>query len=334
MAKTVQQSFDEFLVRSVRLDPDQNNNAKTSKDELLKQIQKLPADGDFPELHNIIPFIQYGSYSRKTKIRPLDDIDLMVVLDAKGSTYDSSINPSDVHNQFDVATFRQFRDANGRINSTKVINTFIKNLSKIHLYRKADFKKNQEAAVLELQSYEWVYDIVPCFITKPEPNGKTYFLIPDGKGAWKKTDPRVDKDRVAKVKGTHNISILDVIRLCKYWNVRPTMPTMGSYLLENMVLDYFEFNGAFSQLSSIKVGFLYALNHIRNAVNNIVLDPKGLQGDLNNLTLDEKDKISRRAEADYNKGNQAMRLELSGYHEQAIAIWREIFGSNFPLYTN
>ncbi len=69
--------------------------------------------------------------------------------------------------------------------------------------------------------------------------GKNYYLIPDGKGHWKKTDPRVDRNRVSEINVKNDGNVLNVIRAVKYWQRRPTMPTMSSYLLETMILDYY-----------------------------------------------------------------------------------------------
>ncbi|SHN24980.1 nucleotidyltransferase [Chitinophaga sp. CF418] len=329
MATTVLQAFEEFLRIVIRIDPEENKKAKASKDELLRQILKLPEDPQFPLLFD---HIQYGSYARKTKTRPLNDIDLMIVLDGQGSKYDIQITPTHISNIFDSPQLRQFTNGDNRVNSIKVINTFIKYLSKVPLYKKADFKKNGEAAVLELQSYNWVYDIVPCFITKPEYNGRTYFLIPDAKGGWKKTDPRIDKARVESVNASQKVSILDVIRLAKYWNARNTMATMESYLMENMVLDFFDGRSPNTLPDTVRGCFLRVLEYIKIAVHNTVADPKGIQGNLNNLSLEEKRSIAARAETDFGRAYQAMQFEVSAQHNLAINTWRQIFGNNFPTY--
>ena len=332
MATTVPQAFEEFLRDKIRIDPEQNKIAKASKDELLRQILNLPADGVFPELHTDIPFIQYGSYARKTKVRPLDDIDIMIVLHAHSAWYDMYRSPTIVDNIHYDRRLGNFIDDNGHINSTKVINAFIKNLSKVRLYRHADFKKNGEAAELELQSYNWKYDIVPCFITNPEPDGRTFFLIPDGKGGWKKTDPRLDKARVEQVNANHNFSILDVVRLIKYWNKRNTMSTIPSYLLENIVLDFFDGRTPNNVADTVRGCFLNVLHYIGTAIHSTVTDPKGIQGNLNSLTIEQRNSIAMRAQTDYGRGYQAFQFEASHQQNLAINTWRQIFGEDFPTY--
>jgi hypothetical protein len=63
-----------------------------------------------------------------------------------------------------------------------------------------------------------------------------------------------------------------------------------------------------------------------------VNDPKGIQGNINNLSWDERTKISNRAGADKQKALEARRLEGAKDHKGSIQKWQEIFGSEFPDY--
>jgi hypothetical protein len=75
-----------------------------------------------------------------------------------------------------------------------MINYIIKNQSSLRDYNKAEMHRNQEAVTLQLKSYEWNYDIIPCFYANDD-----FYLIPDGNGNWKKTDPRIDAQRMTTV---------------------------------------------------------------------------------------------------------------------------------------
>ena len=89
---------------------------------------------------------------------------------------------------------------------------------------------------LELLSYDWTFDIVPCFKCSEQDK----YIIPNGKGHWKFTNPRIEQERVTRINQKHGGKVLDTIRLVKYWNRRGKMPTMVSYVLETMILDYFD----------------------------------------------------------------------------------------------
>jgi hypothetical protein len=212
------------------------------------------------------------------------------------------------------------------------LNKFINELKNLSDYKKAETHKNGAAATLQLKSYEWNFDIVPCFLTTEEPDGRNYYLIPDGKGNWQKTDPRKDRDKVTTLNQKHNGLMLETIRLVKYWNRRPTMPLISSYVLECLLLQYFD--SADSVSDYIDLRFRDILFYIKDNIWYSINDLKEIQGDLNTLTYDEKLKISEKAESDYEKAKEAISAEIDEKdHKKAINKWAEIFGSEFPEYS-
>ena len=86
MAQTVNAAFDEFLSDKVNLDKDRTKTARASKGWLFEQIASFQSDATFPKSYSEHD-IHYGSFARKTKIRPINDIDLMVCLSAQGASY-------------------------------------------------------------------------------------------------------------------------------------------------------------------------------------------------------------------------------------------------------
>jgi hypothetical protein len=333
MATTVSNAFDTFMKDTVRLDNDRNKVAKRSKNNLIAEIEKFPNDGKFLDFYPKYTSIDYGSFSRKTKIRPLDDIDIMIVLHAKGNWreaidggYKIRVRP-EANKQ--MALCNPGTDV---LNSIKVINKFKEYLANVSSYKKADIKRNQEAVTLELNSYEWVYDIVPCFETAPDDSGKTFFLIPDGSGNWKPTDPRIDKNRTASINSKQQVSVLDIIRIMKYWTKRPTAATMGSYFLECMILNYYDSAGInSSKYIDLELPNLFA--YVYHQIHQSLYDPKGFQGDLNTLTWSERNSVQERAKLDYNRSKDARDFETNGKQKESIEKWGEIFGPLFPSYT-
>lgn len=332
MAKTVIQAFNEFKTNTVNLDPEQTKKARGSREWLVEQIQAFPdKDNKFPEIY-AGKTIYFGSFSRSTKIRPLDDIDIMICLNANGCTYIELSDKIKINVPETATRFVDFVNYDTNVlNSRKLINSFVSKLIAIPQYKNAEIKRNLEAATLNLLSYSWTFDIVPCFITTENACKKTYYVIPDGSGNWKKTDPRLDRKRVVDINNLHDGQILNVIRAVKYWNKRPTMPTIDSYLLENMILDYYsEKNLKASQFIDLELIDIFLDIHKR--VYNIINDPKGIQGNLNKLTFDEKKKISDRAYNDYVKALNARNLEQRENYKDSINKWKEIFGNEFPKY--
>ena len=173
------------------------------------------------------------------------------------------------------------------LNSTKVINRFISKLADLNDYSKAEMHKNHEAATLKLKSYTWNFDIVPCFYTTGN-----FYLIPDGNGNWKKTDPRIDNDRTTEINQKHNGKILNLIRLVKYWNKRKVTLTIGSYLLECMILSIYDSKDEKSNWW-IDLEFRDVLYELSKAIKKDVDDPKGMQGNLNTFSTEDRQKISK-----------------------------------------
>jgi len=93
MVMTVNQAFSDFMKYTVNLDQSRVADARASRNWLLGKIKSFPENDDsFPFLYND-NHLNYGSFERKTKTRPLNDIDMMVCISANGCYYiETSIN--------------------------------------------------------------------------------------------------------------------------------------------------------------------------------------------------------------------------------------------------
>jgi hypothetical protein len=325
MAKTVNGAFSTFNKYFVNLDTQRTVTARGSRDWLLGQLDKLEdRDGSFPlkfeERH-----IKFGSFARNTKIRELDDIDLIFCLHANNAYFSKNLFSNEYYLHTENAGPRlKGLSTENKLNSIKVVNQFVSSLSKIQHYSAAKIHRRQEAVTLKLSSYEWNFDIVPAFYTK-----SNFYLIPDGNGNWKRTNPIIDQEKVTRINQKLNGDILQLIRTLKYWNRRVQMPTTSSYLFENIVLNYFESK---DKIYDFLDGNLITFwEHLKTAIYQSVPDPKGIQDDLNNLSYEDKVKISNKSEDTYNKALLAYQFETQDKdQEKSINKWREIFGNDFP----
>ena len=181
-------------------------------------------------------------------------------------------------------------------------------------------------ATLSLTSYEWVFDIVPCFYTDTG-----LYLIPNGDGNWKPTDPRIDQERVTNENQSKSGRLLQLIRTLKYWNRRNSSYTLGSYLFENMVINFSNLKSELSQWIDYDIRDFF--KYLSSAIWESVNDPKGFQGDLNSFSFVEKQSISQKAVWAYRKTNEAIEAEEDEEDvEKSINIWKQIFGNDFPKY--
>lgn len=326
MSLTVNGAFSEFMRDTVNLDTTQTKTARKSRDNLLNNIKSFSEDDDFFHI-DISKCLNFGSFGRHTKLRPLDDIDMMICIAGSSDRkytyvengfYYISANQKDKNNKLNTV-------GTDHLNSTKVINRFISKLSCLNDYSKSEMHKNHEAATLKLKSYDWNFDIVPCFYCD-----RDFYLIPDGNGNWKKTDPRIDKERITSINQAHNGNLLELIRLVKYWNKRRITYTIGSYMLECMILNRYE-NMKTPEKWWIDLQFIDTLKYLSSAIYNIVNDPKGIQGNLNDFNYIEKQKISQALNNAYIKASEASSLELTNKdNNSALKKWKEVLGDSFP----
>ena len=330
MAKNVNSAFTEFNRDYVNLNPERTKRANISRDWLIGQLKELPNKfDDFPDLYDGMS-IKFGSFARRTKIRPLDDIDLMLTFSAIGTTYLTHIYGQSYTLSVPEASTKLRKlcnDEDNTLNSIKVVNKIVSSLDKIEYYKSAAKHRRQEAATLKLNSYEWNFDIVPAFYTDTG-----YYIIPDGNGKWKASDPRIDQKRVVDINQKHDGKILQIIRTLKYWNSYAQMPTIPSYLFETIILNYFDAKDKIRDY--IDLNLIDFWKHLKNIITCNIYDPKGFQGNINTLSFDERIRVSNKTNDTYNKAYEAYKLEVEQQdQENAINKWRSIFGDNFPKYS-
>lgn len=332
MAKTVDAAIDQLLRDFINLNGEDVKAARASRDWLLGQISGWSEqDADFPELY---PGINqhYGSFARRTKIRELDDIDLMIGLKGLGTTYTAEPGGSIRLKVPDGIALRQLcHDGTDELNSRRVVNAFVSRLKEIPQYENSEIKRNQQAAVLNLSSQTWSFDIVPSFITAPEMDGRTYYVIPDGSGHWMKTDPRIDKERADSINQRLGGRLWNVIRLIKFWNKRRGVTTIPSYLIECMILDCYQ-NQCTEASARPESEVPRVLRHIAASVFAELEDPAGIQGNINTLTWEMRSDISSEALSHAQFADAAIYSQSRGDESAAIDAWGGVFGGSFPAY--
>lgn len=328
MPYTVNSCFEEFRKGIVDLDADVTIKAKKSRDYLINIIKSLASNRVIPSLYSNMEVTYYGSFARNSKIKPCDDIDLLITFAACGSiSHDitkrqNAIYPIIVPNKADL--LQEDCDDN-LLNSRKVIETIKKALNESK-YGKADLHRNQEAVTLKMASYDWNFDIVPSFYTSTG-----FFVIPDGNGCWKGTDPRIDQDRVTTENQNKLGNLLPVIRLMKYWKKRHWSNKISSYFFENLIINWSK-----SRLvipSSYQKTVISILEYLSLYIRTDFPDPKGFQGNINSLNIAERNQASQTAYNQLQIAKEALDLERNGItDENAIIKWRDIFGDKFPAY--
>ena len=219
----------------------------------------------------------------------------------------------------------------GTLNSTQVSNKFKDKLKNVREYSRSEIRRSGEAVILNLKSKDWSFDIVPCFHTVTESEGRAYYLIPNGSGNWKKTDPLKDREHVTNTNTEKDGLVLELIRLCKKWNKVKNAKTLPSYLLETMIINHCDEEGELSQWIDIR--FKNTLKYIADHITSPVYDMKDIQGNINTIDILDKNTLKEKAQSDYEKACEAIKYETEEKdHKKSINKWREIFGGDFPTY--
>jgi hypothetical protein len=325
----VSEAFSRFQTKFVDLEKSHTERAVLSRNFLIEQVESLSQLGRFPKIiGNKGAFIPYGSFARKTKIRPLDDIDLLVCLVGSGTS--EKLNPNNEYEQWlrindSNAYLAQFADDHGYVNSTKVLNSIKTGLAGSKSYKQADIKRNQEAVTLTLDSYEWNFDIVPAIPVGNE-YGTSHFLIPNGRGDWKRTDPRLDDNKNKNLSLLHANNFNPMCRLLKFWNARTHKPRLPSYYFEVLVQNCFE--------KRIIYDRQYALLHFFQAAPSLLLspcpDPKKLGVNLDaDVDISTKLKVSSAMGEAATVMSSAKASSSLGYPLMAVSQLKDVFGEQF-----
>lgn len=329
MAKSVNQAFEEFNKDVVNLIKENTDNARSSRDWLITQLLNFPKNiedfpNDYPEKH-----IKYGSFARNTKIRPLDDIDLMYCFGADNAYYKIDLYDNQkyyINTENATENLKKLSNEDYTLNSIKLVNKLVKALDTVPQYSNAETKRNQEAAVLNLVSYDWSYDIVPCFYTV-----NNFYLIPDGSGNWKATNPGKDQENIKNTNTDFGGKVYQLVRTLKYWNANFTSPKLGSYLFEVLVLNFVQSKSKQNDYNDINVKDFFYYLYLN--IYYDVQDPKGIQGNINSLTNEQRERISNKAKSCYDTACIAVDFEIEKKNQKmAIENWRKIFGEKFPTY--
>jgi len=96
-------------------------------------------------------------------------------------------------------------------------------------------------------------------------------------------------------------------------------------------LEYFE--SVDETKNYIDERFRDVLKYIANNIWNAIYDSKGIEGNINNLTDEQKLKLQERANNDETRVRKAIHAKTQEQDmRKAINIWRDILGDNFPVY--
>ncbi len=319
----IETKLQELLDKEINLDHErisQGSKSHTYIREIL--ANKRITDSSFPW---IVDDFLSGSYARGTKLHPLDDIDVMIILDGTGlipvgldATHyvrgNAEGKNSPVHNHLGYDNL---------LNSHSVLEAFQKALAVSH--PDSTIKKHGQAVNVKLSSYDLGIDIVPCFHVKPrDTTQQDFYYIPlgDNNPGWLKTNPQIDANISKRLHDLHNKKLKSVIKLLKYWNREKNFDRIRSYHLEAVA--WYVFHNHPSAITSMSEGIRYFFNNARPYLEQQLKEPTGFGGIVDTyLTLE--DRQNSLAAFDRARSSMPATRTLPGLIAP-LSGWKGIFG--------
>jgi hypothetical protein len=340
-AKSVSQSFEDLLTNSINIREGIRTIASTSQQNLREFLQsECERDPTFPPvLKKADNDFLGGSFARHTKNHPLDDIDIYLPLDGANLFYyeHGVITPYTVLT--DGLAWNPLltpRWAIGSyVSSTKLIDEFAVVLKR--RFPQTNVKPNGQAVSVRMTHGEGLssdglgYDVVPCFSLSPHQEcERQFYLMPDGKGGWMRTNPKVDAARADILQDNHNKFFRKVVKLLKYWNAEYLNGAIGSYFIELSIARVFWEKAVKSEsIELLSYGVALAFWAVRQAVTKGSLEPWVANAPLvypGTLLAGQRLMLN----SDTDLASAAWEDEKAAKNASAAAKWKRVFGDKFP----
>ena len=276
-----------------------------------------------------------GSFARRTKIAPLDDIDVYVPLDGGGFIYASrgvqscpllSDNPTRENPLLSSKWI-----GGEHISSDALLAAFADVLNRRHPNTTRVRKAAGEAVRVTGASQdlgELGYDVVPCLVLDyPHARELRVYLVPDGNNGWFRTNPRYDVALTDALSARTNKNFRKAVKIVKFWNSSIFHNTLSSYYIElalqKAALDHVS---ADKRIEPLSFAVAFAFSALNQAVRSGSLNswvtgaPRVMPGALSASDFDLIDSLSSVA-------SQAWEQERQWQLQEAILRWELIFGA-------
>lgn len=278
-------AFEQLRNRLELSGPERSNVSRQQNDVRKKLAAHLTIDRDFIS----------GSYGRRTAIRPLNDVDLLIILNEGAHR--------DLRKESPRACLEHVRSALAEA------------------YPGKHPRVQRRSVNIEFRGTSIGYDIVPAFAR----TGGVY-LIPDCDcNGWIETNPEVHKEACKDANRRAGGKLNPLIKIAKQWNARAGK-VLRSFHLEVMAY------GAFQQgPESFPLGLAELLEHLARAILNKCPEPAGLGPAIDSgMEQSERTRIRDAILRASRLAREAISLEAAGSVAQAHAKWRELLGVKYP----
>jgi hypothetical protein len=284
----VEHAFDSFDEK-LKLDPSERLQAETFHRKLTTRLMTDRIISD--------AFLQ-GSFARKTMLKPLRDIDKVVILDPR-------------HSHF-------FTEVGGSSLAAGLVETALRGY-----YPDATFDRTRHSIQIDLGADTFSFDVVPAFEAE---DGTTDVMIMDLKtGSWKRSNTRTLMDIVAKRNTACDGAFIHQVRFVKHWSryvLGDRLPGLHveaiAFACVGQLLDHAEAVARVfkcgAQLLSQGVGYK---------------DPTGVDELSTKITEIDREAARQAFITASSQASQALAFDGVRNHDAAVSTWSSIFGAPF-----
>lgn len=291
---SVPEAFDKFR-QKLELTQSESDDAIRRQKEVRECIRKsFDIQRDFLT----------GSYARHTKTKPLKDIDIFFVLGSK-EAHRRDKAPGLTLDAFESCLVKEYgRDSVERGRRCVTVE-----------FDKKNQTQDPDGKVLSV-------DTIPAF------DIGDHYEIPDGViGKWIESDPEIHAEQATAKNKELDGKWKPLVKMIKRWNREAGKPIKPAFLIEVMAQGLID--PPFSTYPDELINFFSAA---QQGIEQDWPDPAGLGPPVSDqmdaakrnaakLKLREAEKIADRA----------MRAEKLGNVSEALSLWRQLFGSYFPV---
>jgi hypothetical protein len=189
--------------------------------------------------------------------------------------------------------------------------------------RTPDISRNGQAVSIRFEDF--VVDVIPGFTRQ----GGGYLIPNSVTRSWLSTDPKKHVEMMRAHNAAHDGDLVPLIKMVKGWN-----NTIGKYFrsfhVEVLALEILK--GV--KISDFPSGVRYYFDKARTVITQKNLDPAGYGDDLGKY-IDTQQKVQEsvaKFELAYDRAVKAEDYARRGYIENAVDMWRKVFGDYFPAH--
>jgi hypothetical protein len=230
-------------------------------------------------------FVKYGSYCKGTNVGEIDDFDILVVFNSYNMRVENerygcwgSYEGFGVGEELKLST--DIRGYDNKYSSEKFLDFFYENIKDAIPTNYKVPEKDPPAVTLtfrEGRKHKLHIDLIPAL--KFTYGNSIFYMIPDGNGAWTRTNPKdldqqiQDVQKMTKDIGPKENTFKNVIRIVKYIKSQHNIRNLKSFEIEVLALEWAKGYSWKNLLSKNFCSFLFYITEYLKGKKGTLKDP-------------------------------------------------------------